>query len=132
MIWTTLVVGKAGRRLADKCIPIPNNRLALDGPPPAVFTENPIRVYRMMESARLAQWFRRMSIENPLWGAARIHGELLKLGFAVAQSSVAKYMVKRRGPPSQGWCTFLHNHAPDIRAFTEPKIVDGPNDSITV
>src|ERR1700730_7846353 len=46
---------------------------------------------------------RRMSIENPLWGAApRMHGELLKLGFEVAQSSVAKYMVKRRGPPSQG------------------------------
>ena len=43
-----------------------------------------------------------MSIENPLWGAPRIHGELLKLGFEVAQSSVAKYMVKRRGPPSQG------------------------------
>ena len=57
---------------------------------------------------------RRMSIENPLWGAPRIHGELLKLGFAVAQSSVAKYMVKRRGPPSQGWRTFLRNHAPDI------------------
>src|SRR5215813_10903638 len=46
---------------------------------------------------------RRMSVENPLWGAPRIHGELLKLGFEVAQSSVAKYMVKRRGPPSQGW-----------------------------
>jgi hypothetical protein len=45
---------------------------------------------------------RRMSIENPLWGAPRIHGELLKLGFEIAQSSVAKYMVKRRGPPSQG------------------------------
>jgi hypothetical protein len=45
---------------------------------------------------------RRMSIENPLWGAPRIHGELLKLGFSVAQSSVAKYMFKRRGPPSQG------------------------------
>jgi hypothetical protein len=44
---------------------------------------------------------RRMSIENSLWGAPRIHGELLKLGFEVAQSSVAKYMVKRRGPPSQ-------------------------------
>src|ERR1039458_8359493 len=44
-----------------------------------------------------------MSMENPLWGAPRIHGELLKLGFEVAQSSVAKYMVKRRGPPSQGW-----------------------------
>ena len=41
---------------------------------------------------------RRMSVENPLWGAPRIHGELLKLGFEVAQSSVAKYMVKRRGP----------------------------------
>ena len=57
---------------------------------------------------------RRMSIENPLWGAPRIHGELLKLGFEVAQSSVAQYMVKRRGPPSQGWRTFLRNHAPDI------------------
>src|ERR1700756_4340410 len=44
---------------------------------------------------------RRMSIENPLWGAPRIHGELLKLGIEVAQSSVAKYMVKRRGPPAR-------------------------------
>jgi hypothetical protein len=60
---------------------------------------------------------RRMSIENPLWGAPRIHGELLKLGFEVAQSSVAKYMVKRRVPPSQGWQTFLYNHAPDIAAM---------------
>ena len=60
---------------------------------------------------------RRMSIENPLWGAPRIHGELLKLGFEVAQSSVAKYMVKRRGPPRQGWRTFLRNHAPDIAAM---------------
>jgi transposase InsO family protein len=60
---------------------------------------------------------RRMSQENPLWGAPRIHGELLKLGFEVAQSSVAKYMVKRRGPPSQGWVTFLRNHAPDIAAM---------------
>ena len=58
-----------------------------------------------------------MSKENPLWGAPRIHGELLKLGFDVAQSSVAKYMVKRRGPPSQGWRTFLRNHAPDIAAM---------------
>jgi transposase InsO family protein len=58
-----------------------------------------------------------MSMENPLWGAPRIHGELLKLGFEIAQSSVAKYMVKRRGPPSQGWRTFLRNHAPDIAAM---------------
>src|ERR1700719_3118117 len=60
---------------------------------------------------------RQMSTENLIWGAPRIHGELLKLGFNVAQSSVAKYMVKRRGPPSQGWKTFLRNHALDIAAM---------------
>ena len=60
---------------------------------------------------------RRMSIDNPLWGAPRIHGELLMLGFEVAQSTVAKYMVKRRGPPGQGWRIFLRNHAPDIAAM---------------
>jgi transposase InsO family protein len=60
---------------------------------------------------------RQMSMENPLWGAPRIHGELLKLGYEVAQSTVAKYMVKRRRPPSQGWRTFLRNHAPDIAAM---------------
>jgi hypothetical protein len=68
-------------------------------------------------AADLRVLIRRMSIENPLWGAPRIHGELLKLGFEVAQSSVAKYMVKRRRPPSQGWKTFLRNHAPDIAAM---------------
>src|ERR1700752_1386661 len=60
---------------------------------------------------------RQVSIENQLWGAPRIHGELPKLGFEVAQSSVARYMVKRRGPPSQGWRTFLRNHAPDTAAM---------------
>jgi len=58
-----------------------------------------------------------MSRENPIWGAPRIHGELLKLGIEIAQSSVAKYMERRRGPPSQGWRTFLHNHAPQIAAI---------------
>jgi transposase InsO family protein len=67
--------------------------------------------------ADLRALIRRMSAENLLWGAPRIHGELLKLGFEVAQSSVAKYMVKRCGPPSQGWRTFLRNHAPDIAAM---------------
>ena len=67
--------------------------------------------------ADLRALIRRMSADNPLWGAPRIHGELLKLGFEVAQSSVAKYMVKRCGPPSQGWRTFLRNHAPDIAAM---------------
>ena len=60
---------------------------------------------------------REMSIANPLWGAPRIHGELLKLGIDIGQTSVAKYMVKRRGPPSQGWKTFLHNHADGIAAM---------------
>jgi hypothetical protein len=67
--------------------------------------------------ARLRALIRQMSMDNPLWGAPRIHGELLKLGFEVAQSSVAKYMVKRHGPPSQGWLAFLRNHAPDIAAM---------------
>ena len=67
--------------------------------------------------AGLRALIRQMSMDNPLWGAPRIHGELLKLGFEVAQSSVAKYMVKRRGPPGQGWLTFLRNHAPDIAAM---------------
>src|SRR3981081_1433346 len=72
---------------------------------------------RLQIETELRALIRRMSMENPLWGAPRIHGELLKLGFEVAQSSVAKYMDKRRGPPSQGWRTFLLNHAPDIAAM---------------
>jgi transposase InsO family protein len=58
-----------------------------------------------------------MSVENPQWGAPRIKPALLKLRFDVAQSSVATYIVKRRGPPSQGWRTFLRNHAPDFAAM---------------
>jgi transposase InsO family protein len=80
---------------------------------------------RPQVDADLRALIRRMSAENPLWGAPRIHGELLKLGFEVAQSSVAKYMVKRCSPPSQGWLTFLRNHAPDIAAmdlFVAPTI----------
>jgi hypothetical protein len=60
---------------------------------------------------------RQMSIANPLWGAPRIHGELLKLGIDVGQTSVAKYMARRRAPPSQGWKTFLRNHADGIAAM---------------
>jgi hypothetical protein len=58
-----------------------------------------------------------MSTANPLWGAPRIHGELLNLDIAIGQTSVAKYMAKRRGPPSQGWKTFLRNHADGIAAI---------------
>ena len=57
------------------------------------------------------QLIRDMSIENPLWGAPRIHGELLKLGIDVGQTTVGKYMARGKRPPSQGWKTFLRNHA---------------------
>src|SRR5712672_1742548 len=67
-------------------------------------------------SADLRALIRRMSVENLLWGAPRIHGELLKLGFAVAQSTVAKYMARKADPSGQRWGTFLRNHSPHIAA----------------
>jgi hypothetical protein len=60
---------------------------------------------------------RRMSVENVLWGAPRIHGELLKLGFVVAQSTVAKYMAKKGEPSGQSWGTFLRNHSRTSRRW---------------
>lgn len=60
---------------------------------------------------------REISVANPLWGAPRIHGELLKLGIDVSQSTVAKYMVRGTRPPSQGWLTFIRNHAGSITAI---------------
>ena len=65
----------------------------------------------------LRDLIQRMSRDNPLWGAGRIHGELLMLGFEVAQSTVSKYMVRGRAPPSQTWKTFLRNHADAIAAI---------------
>src|SRR5271170_1668418 len=65
----------------------------------------------------IRQLIREMSHANPLWGAPRIHGELLKLGIDVGQTSVAKYMARRRKPPSQGWKTFLRNHADGIASI---------------
>jgi hypothetical protein len=65
----------------------------------------------------LRQLIREMSLANPLWGAPRIHGELLKLGINVGQTSVAKYMARRTWPPSQGWRTFLLNHADGIASI---------------
>jgi transposase InsO family protein len=67
--------------------------------------------------AGLRALIRPMSVENRLWGAPHIHGELLKLGFEVAQSTVANYMAKGRDPSSQGWGTFLRNHALHISAM---------------
>ena len=67
--------------------------------------------------AEIRQLIRQMSVANPLWGAPRIHGELLKFGIDIGQTSIAKYMARRRGPPSQGWKTFLRNHADGIAAM---------------
>ena len=75
------------------------------------------RCGRPTVSLEIRRLIREMSIANPLWGAPRIHGELLKLGIDVGQTSVAKYMARRRGPPSQGWKTFLRNHADGIAAI---------------
>ena len=68
---------------------------------------------------------RQMSRENPLWGAQCIHGELLKLGIDIGETSVGKYMVRGRKPPSQTWRTFLENHFKAMVAvdfFTVPTI----------
>ena len=75
------------------------------------------RCGRPIVPLEIRRLIREMSLNNPLWGAPRIHGELLKLGIDVGQTSVAKYMARRRGPPSQGWKTFLRNHADGIAAM---------------
>jgi len=71
------------------------------------------------------QLIRTMSRENPLWGAPRIHGELLKLGIDIGETSVSKYLVRRHKPPSQTWRTFLDNHVKSMVSvdfFTVPTI----------
>src|SRR5256712_6034470 len=69
---------------------------------------------RPMIGTELRDLIWRMSRANPLWGAPRIHGELLKLGLTVSQATVSKYIVRPRRPPSQAWRTFLKNHASDL------------------
>jgi len=72
---------------------------------------------RPKAALEIRRLIRAMSLANPLWGAPRIHGELLKLGIDIGQTSVAKYMARGRRPPSQGWRTFLRNHADGIAAM---------------
>ena len=76
-------------------------------------------------SRETRELIRKMSRENPLWGAPRIHGELLKLGIDIGETSVSKYMIRRRNPPSQSWRTFLDNHVESMVSvdfFTAPTI----------
>jgi hypothetical protein len=80
---------------------------------------------RPQVQSELRALIRQMSVENPLWGAPRIHGELLKLGIDIGESSVSKYLVRCRKPPSQTWRTFLENHVKQmvsIDFFTVPII----------
>jgi putative transposase len=83
------------------------------------------QVGRPAISCGVRDLIRRMSRENPLWGAPHIHGELLKLGIEIGETSVAKYMVRHRKPPSQTWRTFLDNHVKNLVSvdfFTVPTI----------
>jgi transposase InsO family protein len=76
-------------------------------------------------SREVRDLIRRISRENPLWGAPHIHGELLKLGIEIGETSVAKYMFRPRKPPSQTWHTFLNNHLKTLVSvdfFTVPTI----------
>ena len=76
-------------------------------------------------SKQIRQLIRRMSRENPLWGAPRIHGELLKLGIDIGETSVGKYMARGSKPPSQTWRTFLENHIKNMVSvdfFTVPTV----------
>jgi hypothetical protein len=72
---------------------------------------------RPKRPVEIRQLIREISLANPLWGAPRIHGELLMIGIDVGQTTVAKYLARWRKPPSQGWKTFLHNHADGIASM---------------
>jgi transposase InsO family protein len=80
---------------------------------------------RPVVNREIRELIRRMSRSNPLWGAPRIHGELLKLGIDISQASVGKYMIRTRRPPSPSWRAFLDNHVKDLIAidfFTVPTV----------
>jgi transposase InsO family protein len=68
-------------------------------------------------AAEIRALVREISLANPLWGAPHVHGELMKLGVEVAQSTVSKYMARERRPPGQSWSTFLRNHADGIASI---------------
>jgi len=100
--------------LARVVEPATNPAVAPGGIQKLLALEMPRQAGRPRIERELRDLIRRMNTENPLWGAPRIHGELLKLGFEVAESTVSRYMVRRRGPPSKNWRTFLRNHAEAI------------------
>src|SRR3974390_426703 len=113
---------------ACRLFPIVNNALAIVRPDTVIrWHRAGFRSYWRWKSRRrpgrptapleIRRLIRELSTANPLRGAPRIHGELLKLGIDIGQTSVAKYMARRRAAPSQGWKTFLCNHADGIAAM---------------
>ena len=83
----------------------------------------PRRPGRPSVAPEVRELIRDMSRSNPLWGAPRVHGELMKLGISISQAAVSKYMVRDRKPPSQTWRSFLDNHLADLVSidfFTVP------------
>ena len=116
-LWEELAEFSAGGAARDRRAVAPSGLQALLG------MESRHRQGRPAIGTEVRDLIRRMSRANPLWGAPRIHGELLKLGLTVSQATVSKYMLRRRKPPSQVWRTFLKNHAQDLIAldfFTVP------------
>jgi hypothetical protein len=74
---------------------------------------------------QIRQLIRTMSVANPIWGAPRIHGELLKLGINISEATVSRYIRKKVKPPSQTWRSFLANHAGQLVSvdfFTVPTV----------
>ena len=81
-------------------------------------TKSRHRCGRPAVPVEIRRLIREISIANPLWGAPKIHGELLKFGIEIGQTRVAKYMARRRAPTSQGWKTSIRNHADGIAVPT--------------
>ena len=113
------VVVAAVERLADGARPRQaehRTRLAPTRLPPVLDVEESVPHGSASRGSRGPRVDSSMAMANPLWGAPRIHGELLKLGISVSQTTVAKYMPRRDKPPSQPWRTFLANHVGQIMA----------------
>ncbi len=91
-------------------------RLASPRRPPVLDVDKSSPHRSTVDPPDIRALIRTMSDANPRWGAPRIHGELLKLGIDLSQATVAKYMVRRRQPPSQTWRTFLANHRAQLVA----------------
>jgi hypothetical protein len=91
--------------------------MASHGVPPVLALEVAQSGRSAEDTREIRRLIREMSLANRLWGAPRIHGELLKLGIEVAQSTIAKYMARSGRGRSETWKTFLHNHAAGIGAM---------------